>query len=72
MAVRKASASAANASNDSALWVLAELVNQLATAVNALTAKIDADAGDTGGDNDYASTIGTMDTFAFRESGTPS
>lgn len=32
-------------------------LDELVAAMKALTAKIDADAGDTGGDNDYASTI---------------
>ena len=31
--------------------------DELITAIKALTAKIDADSGDTGGDNDYASSL---------------
>ena len=38
--------------------------NDLATRFDALTAKIDADSGDTGGDADYASVIGAAPTLS--------
>lgn len=73
MAVVKVEPSVHNAGDNQGLIAqLVKMVNAQATAINALTAKIDADAGDTGGDNDYASTIGELDTLAYRGGGTPS
>lgn len=73
MAVVKVEPSVHNAGDNQGLIAqLVKMVNAQATAINALTAKIDADAGDTGGDSDYASTIGTLDTLAYRGGGTPS
>lgn len=69
MAVRKLTQSSASAANRSTVYILAELVNNLSAAVNALTAKLDADAGVT--DVNYASTIGTQDTVSFRSTGAP-
>lgn len=69
MAVRTVNASLANVSDGSFAFQLAGIVNDLATAMNALTAKLDADAGVT--DANYASTIGTIDTLTTKENGTP-
>lgn len=52
---------------------LVAIVNELSVAVNALTAKLDADfANVTNADTDYAVTIGTMDTIAYSNGDTPS
>ena len=58
--------SSANVQRDSLIYELTKLVNAQAAALNALTAKLDADAGVT--DVNYASTIGEMDTLTFRGS----
>lgn len=65
MAVR--TISAADTKPDSALKQAIEEINDMAAAINALTAKLDSDAGVT--DTDYASSIGTMDTIKLRETG---
>ncbi|HET7322163.1 MAG TPA: hypothetical protein VFI96_06685 [Longimicrobiaceae bacterium] len=69
MAERKATPSAANVAQDSLIGTLTALINQQAAAINALTAKLDADAGVTGAD--YADTIGAMDTVAYHGIATP-
>lgn len=63
MAAIKVVRSAANAAEGSLIDKLADLVNAQAAAINALTAKLDADAGVA--DVNYASTIGTMDTLTL-------
>jgi len=69
MAERKATPSAANVAQDSLIGTLTALVNQQAAAINALTAKLDADADLTA--TDYGSTVGTMDTVAYHGIATP-
>lgn len=72
MAVRTVTPSATNALNGSLLGELVAIVNELSTAVNALTAKMDTDFADvTNASTDYASSVGTMDTLAYRGGGTP-
>ena len=56
--------------NDGLVAQLVKMVNAQAAAINALTAKLDADAGVT--DTDYASSVGTMDTVAYTVGTTPS
>lgn len=59
------------ASNSSNLVAqLVKMVNAQAAAINALTAKLDLDAGVT--DDDYATTVGTMDTLVYSVGTTPS
>lgn len=74
MAVVKVEPSVHNAGDNQGLIAqLVKMVNAQATAINALTAKMDADFADvTNASVDYESTIGTLDTLAYRGGGTPS
>lgn len=71
MAVKTVTLSVNNAAPDSTnlIWTLLVIVNELSTALNALTAKLDEDAGIT--DTNYAATIGAMDTITTIEKGDP-
>ena len=71
MPVRTVNLAVANAAPDdkNLIWALLVIANQLATAMNALTAKLDADAGIT--DTNYAATIGAIDTITTIEKGDP-
>lgn len=66
MAVKNVTRSGANAAPGSVIAALVEVVTELSTAFNTLTAKLDAEDV-TNMDTDYASTCGTMDTIAFFE-----
>ena len=70
MAVRTVNASTANAADGSFIYELAGIVNDIVAAINVITAQLDADAGVT--DTDYAANVGTLDTIATKELGTPS
>lgn len=70
MAERKVTPSATSAADGSLVGELVAIVNSLSTKINALTAKLDLDAGVT--DVNYASTIGTADTLSYRGINTPS
>lgn len=70
MAVRTVDEALANAKGTSSLvGNLIAVVNELSTALNVVTAQLDADAGVT--DTDYAANAGTMDTIAYRNTTTP-
>lgn len=58
-----------NAKSGTLIGTIVAEYNTLAAAMNTLLAKLDADAGIT--DTDYASTVGTQDTIAYRNSTTP-
>ncbi len=59
--------------NKNCIYQMMIIVNALSTAMNALTSKMDTDFADvTNASVDYASTIGTMDTLDFLETGAPS
>jgi hypothetical protein len=64
MAERTATRSAANAAEGSALDELTKAHNKLATAFNALLAKMDADTGIT--DTNYVALHGDQDTLTLR------
>lgn len=51
------------------ITALVAVVNQLATGMNTLTAKLNADGGVT--DTNYDTAVGTIDTLAVRSGQTP-
>lgn len=69
MAVKTVPQSASNVAPDQLIYELTVIVNDLSAKLLALEQKLDLDGGVT--DADYESTVGTSDTIAFSETGTP-